>query len=181
MNLFAYFIFIFSSLECFSKKAMSNLTLSTTVFLNLSRMSTWKLFENIYQKWWLSDDKCAIVLYSLGTKSINKWINYHSSTTKFMIQVINYSFINPCGIQLNCLLEYENFKPYLLSGPCIGLTFERNIILLHVYVLCPIYIYQTLDPNNPDETYVAFISKTSLVWICLWLKYEYLLTKIPRL
>ena len=36
---------------------------------------------------------------------------------------------------------------------CIGFGFERKLIFLHVYVVCPIYFDPILDPNDPDEPY----------------------------
>ena len=37
------------------------------------------------------------------------------------------------------------------------LVLNRNIYILHVHVLCPIYFDLNLDPNYPDEPYAAFI------------------------
>ena len=48
MNSFAYLILIFFYFECFCfiKLSMSSLHFSTTDFLNLSKLSTWEVFEN---------------------------------------------------------------------------------------------------------------------------------------
>ena len=34
--------------------------------------------------------------------------------------------------------------------------------------------YPTIDPNDPDEPYLSFISTTALIWIRSLLKYEYI-------
>ena len=41
--------------------------------------------------------------------------------------------------------------------------FERKLLLLYVYVLCPIYVYLTLDPNDPDEPYTEVMISISPV------------------
>ena len=61
------------------------------------------------------------------------------------------------------LLKYEISYSYSLTGTFIGVGIDRKLLLLRVYVLCPIYFYLTLDPNDPDEPYAALISTTSLV------------------
>ena len=65
-----------------------------------------------------------------------------------------------CG---NLLTECEKFNPNLLTDPCIGVGFERKLLLLPVYVLCQIDVDLTIYPYYSDETYSAFISKTPLV------------------
>ena len=39
----------------------------------------------------------------------------------------------------------------------MGVGFEQKLLLLPVYVLCPIDFNFTLDPNYPDESYAAVI------------------------
>ena len=66
------------------------------------------------------------------------------------------------------------FNSDLLTGPCIGVVFELELLLLPVYVLCTINFDLTIDSNYCDKPYAAFISTTSLVWIGSLFKYEYL-------
>ena len=73
------------------------------------------------------------------------------------------------------MIEYEKYKPGILTGPCINVGFEWELLLLPVYVICQIDYEPTIDKNDYDEAYVVFINITSLVWIGLLLKYEYLL------
>ena len=72
------------------------------------------------------------------------------------------------------MIKYEQLKPYLWTGPCIGVGFEWELILLPIYMLCPIYLKLTLDPNYPDEPYALFISSISPIWIDSLIKHEYL-------
>ena len=48
----------------------------------------------------------------------------------------------------------------------MAIYFERKLVILPVYELCPIYFDLTIDPNDPDEQYTAFMSTESLIWIC---------------
>ena len=41
------------------------------------------------------------------------------------------------------------------SGQWIGVGFEQKLLLMPVYVSCPVDLYLTLDPNDPDEPYAA--------------------------
>ena len=56
----------------------------------------------------------------------------------------------------------KNPNSDLLTSPCIVVSLEWKIILLPVYVLHPMDLDLTLDPNDPDEPYVLFISTASL-------------------
>ena len=51
-------------------------------------------------------------------------------------------------------------------GPRIGAGFQRKLILLPVYVLCPIYFDLTIDPNDTDEPYAAVIISISTILNC---------------
>ena len=37
------------------------------------------------------------------------------------------------------------------TGPLIDVGIEHKLLLMPVYMLCPIYLDLTLDPNYPDE------------------------------
>ena len=45
------------------------------------------------------------------------------------------------------------------------LVFERKLPLMPVYVLCPIDLDLTFDPNDPDEPYSEAIISTSPICI----------------
>ena len=45
------------------------------------------------------------------------------------------------------------------------LVFERKLPLMPVYVLCPIDLDLTFDPNDPDEPYSEVIISTSPICI----------------
>ena len=58
-------------------------------------------------------------------------------------------------------------------GPQIGAGFQRKLLLLPVYVLCPIYFDLTIYPNDTDEPYAAVIISISTILNCSWFKYEH--------
>ena len=77
-----------------------------------------------------------------------------------------------CGNLLEWLLEYEWFKSDFWTSTWIGAGFEQRLLLLHVYVLCPIYVELTIYPNDTDEPYEEVIITILPIWICSLLKYE---------
>ena len=58
------------------------------------------------------------------------------------------------------------------TGPLISVGFERKLLIMPVYVLCPIDLDLTIDPNDNDEPYAAVIISVSPILICSLLKYE---------
>ena len=76
-----------------------------------------------------------------------------------------------CGNLIKWLLDYESFKSYLWSGQWIGVGFEQKLLLMPVYVSCPVYLYLTFDPNDPDEPYAEVIISILPILICSLFKY----------
>ena len=77
-----------------------------------------------------------------------------------------------CGDLLKWLLKYEQYKSYLWTVPWIGVGFEQKLLLHTVYVLWPINLDLTLDPNYNDKPYAEIIILISRIWISSILKYE---------
>ena len=144
---------------------------SRTTFLNLYKLSTWSVFENLKHK--LLQPKVMIKLslmfkWLLTSLGINPLIT-RSIIIKETITFCDNNLIScletSCGKQLECILEHEHFNDDLWSGPCVGVDFLRKLLLLPVKVLWKINVELYLDPNDPDELNSAFIISMSIILI----------------
>ena len=51
------------------------------------------------------------------------------------------------------IFQYERSNSDILTGPYIGVIFEQKSLAPHVYVLCPIYLDLSIEPNYHGELY----------------------------